>query len=115
MSSGYLSTTQVSNMTLTSILQNESHFWHEHEHPRQRVEAVVSAPRLPRWAMKIPGAQILTSANTTHWGLKVGASYHDLKMRGLFQTRPDVAFAETLDDRDERRSSKIGGSASLQI
>ena len=54
----------------------------------------------------MPGSQVLSSINTTHWGLKVGSSYHDLKMRGLFQTKPDVVFAATFAERDEREISK---------
>ena len=35
-------------------------------------------------------------------GLKIGESYHDLNMLGLHQTKPGVAFAATLEERDER-------------
>lgn len=70
------------------------------------VEIVISAPRIHPWILKLPGSQVLTSINTTHWGLKVGPSYHDLKMIGLFQTKPDVVFSSTIATRDEREMSK---------
>ena len=83
-----------------------SHTKQEAQMNARPVEIVVSAPRIHPWILKLPGSQLLTSINTTHWGLKVGSSYHDLKMRGLFRTKPDVAFAPTLVDRDERAISK---------
>lgn len=66
------------------------------------VEVVISAPRIHPWILKLPMSQLVCSLNTTHWGLKVGSSYYDLKLRGLYRTKPDVAFAATLAERDER-------------
>ena len=70
------------------------------------VEIVTSIPRLHPWVLKLPGSQVFGSINTTHWGLKVGSSFYDLKMRGLYRTKPDVAFAATLAERSERAIDK---------
>lgn len=72
------------------------------------VEIVVSASRIPPWILKIPGSRLLKQINTTHWDLKVGPSFHDLKIRELYQTKLEVVFATSLAiDRfslDERTS-----------
>ena len=70
------------------------------------VEVVVSVSRIPPRLLTLPGLQFLDNVNVKHWGIKIGSGYYDLKMRGIYRTKPGVAFAAPLAARDERSISK---------
>ncbi|RKK10826.1 hypothetical protein BFJ66_g17997 [Fusarium oxysporum f. sp. cepae] len=75
----------------------------------RRVEVVISCLAISnaeaRWTLGLLGSRIFrafTCINTTHWGIKVGDSYYDLKRgRGLFG-KPYFEPAPTIQERDER-------------